>query len=141
VTFASAPDTRDVNWLLSNFVDGTTGVNQSIAVSSDGLLMAMSSNLDRASADRLAAIVAGLRSLADGAARVMGAGGVSQVIVEMHDAYLFVASISDGSALGVVAGRDANLGLVGYEITVLVERIGAHLTPELVAELKSSLNP
>ena len=138
MTFAS-PDTRDVNWLLSNFVDGTTGVNQSIAVSSDGLLMAMSSNLDRASADRLAAIVAGLRSLADGAARVMGAGGVSQVIVEMHDAYLFVAAISDGSALGVVATKDANLGLVGYEMTVLVERIGAHLTPELVAELKSSL--
>ena len=64
MTFASAPDTRDVNWLLSNFVDGTTGVKQTIAVSSDGLLMAMSSNLDRASADRLAAIVAGLRSLA-----------------------------------------------------------------------------
>jgi predicted regulator of Ras-like GTPase activity (Roadblock/LC7/MglB family) len=139
VTFASTPDTRDVNWQLSNFVDGTAGVKQTIAVSSDGLLMAMSSNLDRASADRLAAIVAGLRSLADGAARVMGAGGVSQVVVEMHDAYLFVASISDGSALGVVAVRDANLGLIGYEMTVLVERIGAHLTPELVAELKASL--
>jgi predicted regulator of Ras-like GTPase activity (Roadblock/LC7/MglB family) len=139
VTFA-APDTRDVNWLLSNFVDGTAGVTQTIAVSSDGLLMAMSSNLDRAAADRLAAIVAGLRSLADGAARVMGSGGVAQVIVEMHDAYLFVASISDGSALGVVAMKDANLGLVGYEMTVLVERVGMHLTPELVAELKSSLD-
>src|SRR5690348_2970619 len=127
MTFASAPDTRDVNWLLTNFVAETTGVTQSIAVSSDGLLMAMSSNLDRASADRLAAIVAGLRSLADGAARVMGAGGVAQVIVEMHDAYLFVAAISDGSALGVVTARDANLGLVGYEMTVLVERIGTHL--------------
>jgi predicted regulator of Ras-like GTPase activity (Roadblock/LC7/MglB family) len=138
VTFTT-PDTRDVNWLLSNFVDGTIGVTQTIAVSSDGLLMAMSANLDRSGADRLAAIVAGLRSLSDGAARVMGAGGVSQVIVEMHDAYLFVASISDGSALGVVAMKDANLGLVGYEITVLVERIGMHLTPELVAELKASL--
>ena len=67
--------------------------------------------------------------------------GERKVIVEMHDAYLFVASISDGSALGVVAVKDANLGLIGYEMTVLVDRIGAHLTPELVAELKSSLEP
>jgi predicted regulator of Ras-like GTPase activity (Roadblock/LC7/MglB family) len=139
MSMAPAPESRDVNWLLSNFVATTSAVTQAIAVSSDGLLMAMSSNLDRASADRLSAIVAGLRSLADGAARVMGAGGVAQVIVEMHDAYLFVASISDGSALGVVTAKDANLGLVGYEMTVLVERIGVHLTPELVAELKASL--
>jgi predicted regulator of Ras-like GTPase activity (Roadblock/LC7/MglB family) len=137
---SSSPETRDVNWLLSNFVDATAGVRQAIAVSSDGLLMAMSANLDRAGADRLAAIVAGLRSLADGAARVMSAGGVAQVMVEMHDAYLFVTSISDGSALGVMAVRDANLGLIGYELTVLVERIGGHLTPDLVAELKASLD-
>ena len=132
-------DAQNINWLLSSFVDQTAGVGQSIAVSSDGLLMAISSNLDRASADKLAAIVTGMRSLADGASRVLGKGGLNQVIVEMSDAYLFVASISDGSSIGVVADRSCDLGLVGYEITMLVSRVGTQLTPDLIAELKNSL--
>jgi uncharacterized protein len=132
-------DAQNINWLLSSFVDQTAGVGQSIAVSSDGLLMAISSNLDRASADKLAAIVTGMRSLADGAARVLGKGGLNQVIVEMSDAYLFVAAISGGSSIGVVANRTCDLGLVGYEITMLVSRVGNQLTPDLIAELKNSL--
>ena len=132
-------DAQNINWLLSSFVDQTAGVGQSIAVSSDGLLMAISSNLDRASADKLAAIVTGMRSLADGASRVLGKGGLNQVIVEMSDAYLFVASISGGSSIGVVADRSCDLGLVGYEITMLVSRVGTQLTPDLIAELKNSL--
>jgi uncharacterized protein len=132
-------DAQNINWLLSSFVDQTAGVGQSIAVSSDGLLMAISSNLDRASADKLAAIVTGMRSLADGASRVLGKGGLNQVIVEMSDAYLFVAAISGGSSIGVVADRSCDLGLVGYEITMLVSRVGNQLTPDLIAELKNSL--
>jgi uncharacterized protein len=132
-------DAQNINWLLSNFVDSTPGVEQAIAVSSDGLLMAISSNLDRGSADKLAAIVTGMRSLADGAARVLAKGGLNQVIVEMSDAYLFVAAISGGSSVGVIAGRNCDLGLVGYEITMLVSRVGNQLSPELIAELKNSL--
>jgi uncharacterized protein len=132
-------DAQNINWLLSSFVESTNGVSQSIAVSSDGLLMAISSNLDRGSADKLAAIVTGMRSLSDGAARVLGKGGLNQVIIEMSDAYLFVAAISGGSSIGVVADRTCDLGLVGYEITMLVSRVGTQLTPELIAELKNSL--
>jgi uncharacterized protein len=130
---------RNVNWLMSRFVSDTVGVEQSIAVSSDGLLMAISSNLDRANADKLAAIVTGMRSLSDGAARVLGKGGLNQVLIEMRSAYLFVASISGGSSIGVVADKTCDLGLVGYEITLLVQRVGSQLTPELVTELKNSL--
>ena len=93
---------NDFNWLLSSFAENTTGVEQAICVSADGLLMAMSSNLDRAAADKLAAIVSGLRSLSDGASRVMGRGGVNQVIVEMKEGYLFASSIGHGSSLGVL---------------------------------------
>jgi uncharacterized protein len=139
MTAALSAGARNVNWLLSTFVENTAGVEQAIAVSSDGLLMAISSELDRDSADKVAAIISGLRSLSDGAARVMGLGGVSQVIIEMRDGYLFASAISGGSSLGVVANRHCDLGLVGYETTLLVERVGAQLTPELVAELKRSL--
>jgi uncharacterized protein len=139
MTTTLSSQVRNVNWLMTRFVSDTVGVEQSIAVSSDGLLMAISSNLDRASADKIAAIVTGMRSLSDGAARVLGKGGVNQVLIEMRQAYLFVASISGGSSLGVVAAKNADLGLVGYEITLLVQRVGSQLTPELITELKNSL--
>jgi hypothetical protein len=136
---ALADQVRNISWLLSNFVGSTAEVEEAIAVSSDGLLMAMSSNLERSAADQLAAIVSGLRSLSDGAARVTGRGRLSQAIVEMSDGYLFVTSISGGSCLGVVAGRECDLGAVGYGTTLLVERVGTSLTPELIAELKGAL--
>jgi hypothetical protein len=39
----------------------------------------------------------------------------------------------------VDADASADVGLVGYEMAVLVERCGAVMTPELRAELQGSL--
>jgi uncharacterized protein len=130
---------RDVNWLLDNFVHHTTGVEQAVAVSSDGLLMAASAQLHRSDADKLAAMISGLTSLAFSASRLLAKGVLRQVITEFNHGFLLVSSISGGSCLGVITSADCDLGLVGYEATVLVQRIGALLTPELVIELKASL--
>ena len=130
---------NNVNWLMANFVRSTPGVDQAVAVSSDGLLIALSAQIDRASADKLAAIITGRRALAHGAANELGKGHVLQVLVEMANAYLFVVAISGGSTMGVVAARDCDLGQVGYEITLLVDRVGPQLTPALISELKNSL--
>jgi uncharacterized protein len=59
--------------------------------------------------------------------------------VAMRQGFLFVSSISDGSCLGVVATRNCDIGLVGYQTTLLVERAGQVLTPALVAELKAGV--
>jgi hypothetical protein len=137
-TPASA-DVRNFNWLLSNFVETTAGVTDAVAVSSDGLLMAMSSTLERAGAEQLAAIIAGLTSLAESTARCFALGGLDQVIVAMQEGYLFVASVSDGSSLGVVADSRCDVGAIGYQMQLLVQRVGAALSPALVAELKESV--
>jgi uncharacterized protein len=143
VTLDSAQDlvagVRDVNWLLDNFVEQVAGVEQAIGVSSDGLLMAISAPLDRADADKLAAIISGTTSLAMSASRLLGKGVLRQVITEFGEGYLLVSAISGGSCLGVVTSPDCDLGLVGYQSTMLVQRIGALLTPELVTSLKASL--
>jgi hypothetical protein len=130
---------QDVNWLLDNFVQHTTGVEQAVAVSSDGLLMAASAMLHRSEADKLAAMISGMTSLAFSASRLLAKGSLRQVITEFNNGYLLVSQISGGSCLGVVTPADCDLGLVGYEATMLVQRIGALLTPELVIELKASL--
>ena len=131
---------RDVNWLLDHFVTGTTGVEQAVAVSSDGLLMAVSSPLARSETDKLAAVISGLTSLALSASRLLAKGPLQQVITEFGRGYLLVSTISDGSCLGVVTAADCDLGLVGYESTVLMQRIGGLLTPELIAELNMSVS-
>ena len=138
VSPASA-EVRNFNWLLSNFVDTTAGVTDAVAVSSDGLLMAMSSSLERAGAEQLAAIIAGMTSLAESTARCFALGELDQVIIAMQEGYLFVSAVSDGSSLGVVADRHCDVGSVGYQMSLLVQRVGSALSPALVAELKESV--
>ncbi|HEX4868614.1 MAG TPA: roadblock/LC7 domain-containing protein [Acidimicrobiales bacterium] len=130
---------RSFSWLLNGFVEKTAGVSDAVAVSSDGLLMAMSSTLERASAEQLAAIISGMVSLGNGASQCFAFDGLEQVIVAMRRGFLFVSSISDGSCLGVVANKGCDIGLVGYQTTLLVERAGTVLTPDLVSELKQEM--
>ena len=130
---------RNLNWLVSNFVAGVPGIQQAAVVSSDGLLIAVSDGLDRVAADRLSAVAAGMQSIARGAATPLNAGSVHEVIVEFERAILFVMSISETSVLAVTATRPCDVGLIGYEMAVLVERCAAALTPALVAELQTSL--
>ena len=122
-------DTREFSWMLANFVEQTAGVQGAVAVSSDGLLMAMSSSLDRSTAEPVAAIISGLTSLGQGAAGALGYEGLERIVVAMRKGVLLVASVSDGSAIGVVARNGCDIGAVGYQMTLLVERAGALLTP------------
>lgn len=132
-------EATNLNWLVDNFSSEVEGVTDAVVVSSDGLPLASSEGMDRDSVDRFAAVASGLIGLAYGAAGRFGGGAVTEVIVEMEQAFLFVTGISDGSLLAVMATSDADIGLVAYEMAVLVEKAGAVLTPELRAELQAAL--
>jgi predicted regulator of Ras-like GTPase activity (Roadblock/LC7/MglB family) len=132
-------EAANFSWLLGNFVKSVPGVRHTLVVSADGLLMAMSEELDRTQGDQLAAIVSGLSSLTRGAARQLSAGEVRQMIVEMDDLFLFATSVSDGSVLAVAADSSCDVGLVGYEMTLLVSRAEQTMTPQLVSEMRSRL--
>jgi predicted regulator of Ras-like GTPase activity (Roadblock/LC7/MglB family) len=133
------PHTHTFNWLLVNFVRNTHGVRDAIAVSSDGLLIAASEGMDRASGDQLAAIVSGIAMLARSASRRYSFDGLKLVMIEMHRGFLMVSTIANGSCVGVIAEEDCDVGVVGYEIAVLVDRAGAILTPVLIAESRRAL--
>jgi uncharacterized protein len=132
-------DARNLNWLVANFAKATPGVAHAMVVSADGLPVAVSERLDRPRADQLAAIASGLASLTLGAAHCFEGGPVKQTVVEMERGFLFVMSISDGSCLTVLAASSCNVGMVAYEMAVLVTRVGDVLTPSLRAELQSIL--
>ena len=120
---------HDMGWLLNNFANSVAGIAHVVAVSSDGLLLASSRDLPADRADQLAAITSGVVSLTEGASRMFNAGTVQQTIIEMESGYLFLMSISDGSAMAVLAARSCDVGQVGYEMALLVERVGAALVP------------
>ena len=129
------------SWLLEKFVTETVGVTDTIAVSSDGLLLAAAMTTKPENVDRFAALVSGMNSLTRGAADCFDQEGVIQVVVELSGCFLFIARISEGSCLGVIADRPCDVGLVAYEMTMLVDRAGKALTPALIRELQNQLIP
>jgi predicted regulator of Ras-like GTPase activity (Roadblock/LC7/MglB family) len=129
VTAAGTVDGRQLDWLLVDFVRGTPGARHALVVSADGLRLAASQGIDEALGDQLAAVTSGLLSLAQGVASSFAAGPVRQTIVEMAGGYLFVTSIGDGSVLAVIAERGCDMGMIGYEMTLLAARVGHLLTP------------
>jgi predicted regulator of Ras-like GTPase activity (Roadblock/LC7/MglB family) len=128
----------NLGWLINNFVQQVPGVAHTILVSSDGLPLARSRGFPVDRADQLAAVASGLTSLTQGASRCFDAGGVRQMLVEMDHGYLFVMAVSEGSCLATLAAPSCDIGLVGYEMALLVSRVGAALTPDVRAELSGA---
>ena len=120
---------QDLNWLVTDFVGRVPDVAHAVIVSSDGLVVAVSAGFPEDRADRLAAVTSGLASLVQGAARMFEAGGVNQTVVEMDAGVLVVMTISHGASLAVLAGPDGKMGLIAYEMALLVERAGRMITP------------
>ena len=134
-------EASDFSWLVGNFANCTPGVAHAMVVSADGLPVAVSERLDRPRADQLAAVASGLASLTQGGARCIAGGLVRQIVVEMDRGLLVVMAISDGSCLTVLAASGCDVGMVAYEMTLLVSRTGDVLTPSLRAELQAALPP
>lgn len=118
-----------LDWMLAEFVRETPGVVHGVVVSGDGLRLATSSGVGVALGDQLSAAASGLLSLARGTAHLLEAGPVHQTIIEMAGGYLFITAISTGATLAVFAERRCDIGLVGYEMTLLAARAGHALTP------------
>jgi predicted regulator of Ras-like GTPase activity (Roadblock/LC7/MglB family) len=118
----------DLAWLLDDLVERVPPARQAVVLSADGLLLGSSAGLDRADAEHLCALASGFSSLARGASRHVAGGAVRQTVVEMESAYLFVTAAGQGACLGVVSDADADIGLVAYEMAMLVTRVGEYLS-------------
>jgi predicted regulator of Ras-like GTPase activity (Roadblock/LC7/MglB family) len=117
-------ETRSLDWLVSRFVEEVPDAAHAILVSSDGLLMAASASIPGERAEQVAAVSSGLSSLAVGAARLFEGGAVLQTVVEMEHGYLMLMNVGDGSNLAVLTQDAADIGQVGYEMALLVDRVG-----------------
>ena len=123
------PPAQDLDWLVTNFVERVPHVAHSLILTSDGLPLAVSSGFPKDRADQLAVVTSGLSSLAQGAARIFDGGIVIQTVVELEGGLLVVMTISHAANLAVLAEPDAAMGIIAYEMTLLVERAGRMITP------------
>lgn len=106
----------DIHWLLQGLIERVPHTESAVLLSSDGLMTA-AEGLDRDRADQLAAVASGLFSIA------RSVGRVRQVIAELDSALLFVSAAGPGSVLAILAGRDADVGVLGYEMSQFVKSV------------------
>ncbi|RCV55881.1 roadblock/LC7 domain-containing protein [Marinitenerispora sediminis] len=118
---------RDLDWLLDELVERAVGAQSAIVLSADGLPIGKSRGLSQADAEHLSAVASAFQSLARGTGRQFGGGRVLQTVVEMEHAYLFVTGAGSGACLAVIAGEESDVGLIAYEMNVLVEQVGGSL--------------
>ena len=120
--------TESLGWLLDDLIARVPTARQAIVLSVDGLLMAASTGANESDSEHMSAIASGFQSLARGAARHFHAGAVRQTIVEMEGAFLFVTAAGQGACLAVLADAASDIGLIAYEMAMLVKRVGQSLT-------------
>ena len=116
-----------LDWLLDDLVRRVAEISKAVILSQDGMTLGASGTLERDDAEHLAALSAGLQSLARGAARQFGGGTARQTIIEMESGFLLVTAAGSGTCLAVITGPGADLGLVAYEMAILVKRSGEHI--------------
>jgi predicted regulator of Ras-like GTPase activity (Roadblock/LC7/MglB family) len=118
---------RQLDWILDDLVHRVAPITKAVILSQDGMALGASKSLKQEDAEHLAALAAGFQSLAKGAGSHFGGGAVRQTIIEMEYGFLFVTAAGSGTCLAVIADRGADLGLVAYEMAVLVRRTGEHI--------------
>ncbi|MDX3522798.1 roadblock/LC7 domain-containing protein [Streptomyces scabiei] len=119
-----------LTWLMEGLLERTPGARHALVLSRDGLRLCRTPELSVDRADQLSAIAAGIQSLSHGASMEFGdgSGGVRSAMAEFHGGVLFIVEAGEGAHLALVTDEDADPGLVGHNMSELIEQLGEHLS-------------
>lgn len=131
---------NSLDLLLAGLVEHVAHVRHAVVISEDGLVVSTSASLAREEAERLAATASGLMSLGRGVCVDFQGGSVVQALIEMEQGFLILTSAGAGAHLAVLAAPFADVGVIAFEMNILVKRIGENLgvAPRSGAFTKSS---
>jgi len=141
---AGVESKRDLEWLLENLKTRTPEVKHVLVLSKDGLQLCFTSEMGPDRADQLSAIASGIQSLALSSSVEFGTSiGSGQAMVEFPGGVLLIIPAGAGAHLSVIASAEADVGLVGHNMSELVEQIGGYLTaaPRRVAAPSPTVAP
>jgi predicted regulator of Ras-like GTPase activity (Roadblock/LC7/MglB family) len=123
----SETPTQNLDWLLKGLVERVPLTHSALLLSADGLRKA-AEGLTPDEADHMAALASGMYSLARSAGvRFAQGADVRQVVIELDTALLFVSAAGSGACLAVMADREANAEVLGYEMAMLVKSVRPYL--------------
>ena len=120
----------DLNWLLDDLVKRAVGARHAVVLSTDGLCVGRSGGLSRDDSDHLAAMASAFQSLARGVGRHFSGGQVRQTVVELDHVFLVVTAAGNGACLALVATADADIGMIAYEMNLMVHKVGKYLVAQ-----------
>ncbi|WP_234320035.1 roadblock/LC7 domain-containing protein [Streptomyces sp. SBT349] len=78
-------------------------------------------------AEHRAAIVSGMATLADEAARQDRAGAALRTLIEGEDGWLVLGRAGANSYLALSANKGADVGALGYQLSLLAGQLGGQL--------------
>ncbi|MDH6707603.1 putative regulator of Ras-like GTPase activity (Roadblock/LC7/MglB family) [Kitasatospora sp. MAA19] len=129
---------QDLDWLLDGLVDSVPETRNAVLLSDDGLVVSHSRTIERADAERLAAIATGQQSLARGVGQLFDGGAVHQVIVELAECWLFIIAAAQGTHLAVVASQEVDAEVMAVAMHTLVQQVGQKMTTPVRGETGSA---
>ena len=100
---------------LNGLMDESRDIEAAALVSLDGFTMA-SALPEGMQEDRVGAMSAAILGLGERASAELGRGQLSQVFIEGDDGYVMLIAAGDRAVLTCLAGIDAKLGLVLYDM-------------------------
>lgn len=137
MSYAAKAEAAGLDWLLDDLTTRLNGAEQAVVLSADGLLIGRSSSLDRERAEHLSAMASAFRSLARSVGTTFNKGVVHQTVIELERGYLVVTEAGEGACLALLASAKADLGMVAYEMNVIVQQVGPAFSAKPRAAVES----
>ncbi|MEV6338834.1 roadblock/LC7 domain-containing protein [Nocardia vinacea] len=126
----------DLDWLLDDLVERLAGVRYAVVHSTDGLPLGRTKSMSREDAEHFSAMSATMYGLARSAGARFDGGGVRQTVIELDRAVMFVTAAGANACIALQATEKADLGMVAYEISLTVQRVGRYLSTDLRSGVK-----
>ncbi len=126
---------HDFAWLVSQFAEEVPGVLHALVVSLDGLQLAASNEISRDLGDQLAALTAGLLSMADQSGGLLGLGTSEYVTIRLPLGYLLFMRLGESAGFATAAASDCDLRVIAYQMSKFAASVGHVLTPRMRDEL------
>lgn len=121
---------QELDWALDEALRDVPEAVHAVLFSADGLVLARSSGLDRETAERTAAGLSGLSSMARGTAEFCGdpASPWRQTVSEYAGGYILLVKAGAGAYVAVSATQRVDMEALANRVQVLVARLGAVMT-------------
>jgi hypothetical protein len=107
---------------LDGLMDASEDIEAAALVSLDGFIMAAALP-EGMHEDKVGAMSAAILGLGERAAIELGRGSLTQVFIEGEGGYVVLIAVGDRAVLTVLAGEQAKLGLVLYDMRTAAETI------------------